>query len=87
MLLFKKCSSNARELEFLEFVTCVERLFVLLYDGMESYERRQEMARLEKEKKVVEAKRREKYKQEKAKAKELGLINVTAKDITATVAA
>jgi hypothetical protein len=65
----------------------VERLFVLLYDGGESFERRQTVLREEKARRAVEAKKRERYKMEKMKAKEQGLINVTAKDIELKIAA
>ena len=32
VLIFKQCSSNARELEFAEFIACVERVFVLIWN-------------------------------------------------------
>jgi hypothetical protein len=42
ILIFKKSSSNARNLDFPEFVACLERLFVLLFNENQGYKQKQE---------------------------------------------
>lgn len=58
ILLFKKASSNARNLSFSEFIICVERLFVLLFSETENYDRKMQKLEAEKKKRAELARKR-----------------------------
>jgi hypothetical protein len=48
VLLFKKCSSNSKNLDLAEFIACLERLFVMVFDENEGYAKKQKRLDLEK---------------------------------------
>jgi hypothetical protein len=52
ILLFKKASSNARLLSFHEFIIALERLFVLLFNETENYDRKQQKLQAAKKKRL-----------------------------------
>jgi hypothetical protein len=48
ILIFKKSSSNARNLDLPEFIACLERLFVFLFNENQGYKAKQDKLKQEK---------------------------------------
>lgn len=71
-LLFRKCSSNGRNLDLPEFVVCLERLFVLLFESAKNFPKKMQKLAEEKAARLKELKRREMIKMQRQKAKENG---------------
>lgn len=59
VLLFKKASSHVRLLNFHEFIIALERLFVLLFNETENYDKKQQKLKAEKKKRLEQMKKRE----------------------------
>jgi hypothetical protein len=55
VLIFKKASNNCKDLNFEQFIACLERIAVLYYDAKKNYKEKQELLARERQQ------RKEKY--------------------------